>query len=208
MREFSDQKLRSTSRNRGLPPSQPTANKIASRIIGQSPVYEKLIFPNTFTAQAEAISGDRPSTRHGTTSITNQAVRSFGRLISESKLPPRARSDLLLVLDASSSMSPARGSRTGFIDGRRSPVANLRSLNPMLCNVQKDEFRAVPQRAATHAVMCCLSELTNSSVAVLPWQLRMNGSSRRPGRGRLLTRGGHECPLTTATRFPLRPRNP
>src|SRR5215813_5736236 len=102
----------------------------------------KLIFPNTFTAQAEAISGDRPSTRHGTTSITNQAVRSFGRLISESKLPPRARSDLLLVLDASSSMSPARGSRTGFIDGRRSPVANLRSLNPMLCNVQKDEFRA------------------------------------------------------------------
>jgi hypothetical protein len=99
MREFSDQKLRSTSRNRGLPPSQPTASKIASRIIGQSPAYEKVIFPNTFTAQAEAISGDRPSTRHGTTSITNQAVRSFGRLISESKLPPRARSDLLLVLD-------------------------------------------------------------------------------------------------------------
>src|SRR5262245_63202668 len=91
MREFSDQKLRSTSRNRGLPPSQPTASKIASRIIGQSPAYEKLIFPNTFTAQAEAISGDRPSTRHGTTSITNQAVRSFGRLISESKLPPRDR---------------------------------------------------------------------------------------------------------------------
>jgi hypothetical protein len=145
MREFSDQKLRSTSRNRGLPPSQPTASKIASRIIGQSPAYEKLIFPNTFTAQAEAISGDRPSTRHGTTSITNQAVRSFGRLISESKLPPRARSDLLLVLDASSSMSPARGSRTGFIDGRRSPVANLRSLNPTLRNVQKDEFRAASE---------------------------------------------------------------
>jgi hypothetical protein len=50
-----------------------------------------------------------------------------------------------LVLDASSSMSPARGSRTGFIDGRRSPVANLRSLNPMLCNVQKDEFRAASE---------------------------------------------------------------
>src|SRR5262252_5362345 len=109
MREFSDQKLRSTSRNRGLPPSQPAASKIASRIIGQSPAYEKLIFPNTFTAQAEAISGDRPSTKHGTTSITNQAVRSFGRLISESKLP---------------------------------------------------------QRAVTHAMMCCLSEMTNSSVAV------------------------------------------
>src|SRR6516162_8320136 len=89
MREFSDQKLRSTSRNRGLPPSQPTASKIASRIIGQSPAYEKLIFPNTFTAQAEAI--------------------------------------------------------TGFIASRRSPVANLRSLKPMLCNVQKDEFRAASE---------------------------------------------------------------
>src|SRR5262249_8810402 len=121
------------------------ANKIASRIIGQSPVYEKLIFPNTFTAQAEAISGDRPSTRHGTTSITNQAVRSFGRLISESKLPPRASSDLLLALDASPSSVPAGGSRTGFIAGRRSPVANLGSWNPMLCNVQKDEFRAASE---------------------------------------------------------------
>ena len=169
MREFSDQKLRSTSRNRGLPPSQPTASKITSRIIGQSPTYEKLILPKTFTAQAEAISGDSPSTRHGMTSITNQAVRSFGRLISESKLPPSARSDLLLVLDASSSTSPARGSRSGFIDGRRSPVANLRSL--------RTKFE-LPQRAATHAVTCCLSELTNSSVAVsklarrsYPWNL-------------------------------------
>src|SRR5690349_17898740 len=138
MREFSDQKLRSTSRNRGLPPSQPTPSKIASRIIGQSPAYEKLIFPNTFTAQAETISGDRPRTRHGTTSMTNQAVRSLGRLISESRLPPRARRDLLVVLDASSSMSPARGSRRGRIDGRHSPVANIRSFKPMLCNVERE----------------------------------------------------------------------
>src|SRR5262245_1475534 len=56
-REFSDRKLGAPSRNRGVPPSQPTASEIASRIIGQSPGFEKLIFPNTFTAQAEAIRG-------------------------------------------------------------------------------------------------------------------------------------------------------
>src|SRR5215471_8285397 len=141
MREFSDQKLRSTSRNRGLPPSQPTASKIASRIIGQSPVYEKLIFPNTFTAQAEAISGDRPSTRHGTTSITNQAVRSFGRLISESN--PRPLTAPSAAIDKKSSTAaddfpsrrtsgdvmPPEGSRDSAMEYYRTaaikkPVAN------------------------------------------------------------------------------------
>ena len=44
-----------------------------------------------------------------------QAIASFGRLISASRLPINDNSDRRLVLAASSSMSPFRGSRIGVI---------------------------------------------------------------------------------------------
>src|SRR5436309_15657635 len=106
MREFKDQKLRSTRRNSGLPPNQPIASKKTSRKSGQSPAYAEAISPKVFLAQAIAMSGETPSSRHGATSSSSQAAASFGRLISESRLPASAKSERLFVLDASSSMSP------------------------------------------------------------------------------------------------------
>jgi hypothetical protein len=49
---------------------------------------------------------------------------SLGKLISASKLPASDSSERRLVLDASSSMSPPRGSMTGFIQGIQ-PLANM-----------------------------------------------------------------------------------
>src|SRR5437660_962337 len=85
------------------------------------------MFPEILPTQADVISGDNPSTREGPTSISIHAARSFGRLISESKVPASASRDRLLVLDASSSTSPARGSMTGLIRCQRSPRAKLHS---------------------------------------------------------------------------------
>ena len=45
-----------------------------------------------------------------------QAMASFGRLISTSKLPASENNDRRFVLEASSSISPLRGSMMGFID--------------------------------------------------------------------------------------------
>ena len=68
----------------------------------------------TLLTQADATSGDSPSTSAGPTTSSVQATASFGRLISESRLPASASSERRLVLEASSSRSPRRGSRTGF----------------------------------------------------------------------------------------------
>ena len=45
-----------------------------------------------------------------------QATANLGRLISTSKLPASENNDRRFVLDASSSISPLRGSMIGFID--------------------------------------------------------------------------------------------
>jgi hypothetical protein len=89
------------------------------------------MFPKILVSHAEAISGDIPSSRQGPMSISSQASRSFGRLISESKLPASASSERLFVLDASSSTSPARGSMSGFIAGRPSALGNVLSSTAM-----------------------------------------------------------------------------
>src|SRR5271165_3819712 len=106
MSEFNAQKLRSARRNSGLPPNQPRASRRASRRIGQSPAYGDAICPEILATQADTMSGESPSRRQGATSISSQAVSSLGRLISERRLPASESSDRLLVLDASSSMSP------------------------------------------------------------------------------------------------------
>src|ERR1700730_17909269 len=97
--------------------------------MGHRPKYGEAMFPEIVATQAEAMSGDNPSTRAGPMSISSQAVASFGRLISDSNVPASASRDRFLVLDASSSTSPARGSMTGFIRCQRSARAKLRFLD-------------------------------------------------------------------------------
>jgi hypothetical protein len=67
----------------------------------------------TFSSQAVTISGARPSSKAGSRIEKVQANRSFGRLISASRLPAIASSDRCFGLEASSSASPRRGSRSG-----------------------------------------------------------------------------------------------
>jgi hypothetical protein len=54
------------------------------------------------------------------------AIASLGRLISASKLPASENNDRRLVLDASSSISPPRGSMMGFIRGAANSPAQAR----------------------------------------------------------------------------------
>ena len=109
--------------------SRPRAK--GNRKIGQSPAYGDVIFPEIFATQAEAMSGE---TRAGGTERRASASRpsaASARLISESRLPASASSDRLWVLDASSSMSPARGSITGLIRCRVQRGPSFRSFSPL-----------------------------------------------------------------------------
>jgi hypothetical protein len=72
-------------------------------------------FHETVPIQSETRRGAMPSRRPGTPIRSVQATTSLGRLISTSKLPASENSDRRFVLDASSSISPSRGSMIGFI---------------------------------------------------------------------------------------------
>src|ERR1700722_1617625 len=65
--------------------------------------------------QIETSSGAAPSNRPGKPISSIQAITSFGRLISASRVPANDNIDFRLVLAASSSMSPLRGSSIGVI---------------------------------------------------------------------------------------------
>jgi len=64
--------------------------------------------------QIAATIGAMPSAKLGMTTRSVKATASFGRLISASRLPASDSSERRLELDASSSMSPRRGSMAGL----------------------------------------------------------------------------------------------
>ena len=70
----------------------------------------------TLPSQAETTRGAMPSRKPGRPISSTHANTSLGRLISATKLPASANSDRRFVLDASSSVSPFRGSIIGIID--------------------------------------------------------------------------------------------
>ena len=76
-----------------------------------------IIFRETMPIHIEATIGASPRIRPGTASNKIQAIASLGRLISPSRLPTSESSERRLVLDASSSTSPRRGSMTDLIPG-------------------------------------------------------------------------------------------
>src|SRR6267142_5968075 len=115
--EFKDQKLLSAMRNSDRTPNNPMARTVTRNNAGQIPSRGDVILRETILTQAEATSGASPSSRPGTTNSIVQDKISLGRLISASKLPASDSSERRLVLDASSSTSPPRGSMTGFMAG-------------------------------------------------------------------------------------------
>jgi hypothetical protein len=66
--------------------------------------------PNQIAARI----GATPSVKAGTTTRRVNATASFGRLISTNRLPASDSSERRLELDASSSISPRRGSMAGL----------------------------------------------------------------------------------------------
>src|SRR5262249_48656577 len=75
--------------------------------------------PNQIAARI----GATPSVKAGTTTRRVKATASFGRLISANRLPASDSSERRLELDASSSISPRRGS-----------MAGLKQLLPRMCD--------------------------------------------------------------------------
>ena len=83
-------------------------------------------------SQTEASTGAIPSIKPGMPINSIQATASFGKLISASRLPASDSSERRLVLDASSSTSPRRGSMAGFkrFLPRRAAVLQCRARQP------------------------------------------------------------------------------
>ncbi len=115
---FSDQKLLSINRSSGRPPNQAMPRRTVSSRIGEMPVRMDVTFDEAAENHSDTMSGVMPSTRPGSPIRSVHATASFGRLISASKLPASENNERRLVLDASSSMSPSRGSMIGFIQTR------------------------------------------------------------------------------------------
>src|SRR6266540_5930511 len=87
---------------------------ITSRIAGQTPASADASLLESLLNQIAATIGAIPSTNPGMTTRRVKATANFGRLISASRLPASDSSERRLVLDASSSMSPRRGSMAGL----------------------------------------------------------------------------------------------
>jgi hypothetical protein len=89
----------------------------------------QILFLESVASHAEAMSGATPRRTLGSRIRSVQANASFGRLISARRLPAMPSSERCLVLEASSSMSPKRGSiNAGEGLARRSISACLRPL--------------------------------------------------------------------------------
>src|SRR6185295_235459 len=93
--------------------------------------------------------GARPSNRPGATTSQSQAIASFGKLISASNVPARERSECRSGLDASSSMSPLRGSMTGLMPRLQRALHLVARPRGSLWSTSKVD-RLSPQAQAEH----------------------------------------------------------
>jgi hypothetical protein len=112
---LSDQKLVSARRKSGRQPNQPTATAANSTTTVQKPSSGEATLSVIALNHMVVAIGTRPSRIPGTTRRRPQAMISLGRLISTSMPPASASMERFLVLEASSSMSPWRGSMIGCI---------------------------------------------------------------------------------------------
>src|SRR5262245_58077042 len=82
---------------------------------GQSSANGALILFLSASIQVAASIGARPMSRPGAATSQVQARASLGKLISASSVPVNAKSECRSGLEASSSISPPRGSMTGLM---------------------------------------------------------------------------------------------
>ena len=99
-------------RKGGCHPNHPAATTAIRTKAAPSPVICVAVL-DSFSNQAVATRGARPSSKAGSTIEKIKANRSFGRLISASRLPAMASKDRCFGLETSSSTSPRRGSTSG-----------------------------------------------------------------------------------------------
>jgi hypothetical protein len=99
-------------RKSGCHPNHPAATTAIRTKAAPSPVICVAVL-DSFSNQAVATRGARPSSKAGSTIEKIKANRSFGRLISASRLPAMASKDRCFGLETSSSTSPRRGSTSG-----------------------------------------------------------------------------------------------
>jgi hypothetical protein len=110
---FSAQNACSAIRNTERPPNQASTNSNPSRSKNASqPVWAANVLENVVN-QLETTSGATPTTSPGIAINNSQDSASFVMLISASMLPAMPHIERCLGLDASSSMSPKRGSISG-----------------------------------------------------------------------------------------------
>src|SRR6516162_3313891 len=114
MSELSDQKLCSAICSTRRPPNQPIPPSRAMTAKDQTPASDEVNSSNTELNQIEAIIGATPSRRAGRITSESQAVASLVMLISASSEPASDNSERRLELEASSSISPRRGSIASF----------------------------------------------------------------------------------------------
>src|SRR6516165_11293822 len=98
------------------PPNQPSAAMTTITATTHKEGGVETFVESTDT-QPEDTSGASPSAIAGSASRSNHEVTNLGMLISLRRLPAIASKDRRLVLDASSSTSPRRGSMRSIICG-------------------------------------------------------------------------------------------
>src|SRR5262245_9548896 len=95
-------------------PNQPSAARPARTMRDQSPSKDDVTLSKTSASQIETTIGAMPSINAGTMTSDIHANASLVMLTSASSEPASASSERPLGLDASSSMSPRRGSIVGI----------------------------------------------------------------------------------------------
>ena len=106
---------------------------LASNMNDQTPITRDASLSVTLLSQSDVTSGVRPSSNPGTISSIVQMMMSFAMLISTSKLPAIDSNERCFVLEASSSISPRRGSMTGFM--RLISLASFATDRPECCGL-------------------------------------------------------------------------
>src|SRR5262245_14627106 len=125
---------------------------------GQSSANGALILLLSASIQVTARIGARPMSRPGAATSQIQASASLGKLISASSVPVNAKSECRSGLEASSSISPPRGSMTGLmpplppVRANRDPAAGRRPMSRPNGLLPETENKHDPPGAVQHEI--------------------------------------------------------
>ena len=112
---FSDQKLLSARRNSRLPNSQPSAATAKKSAIGTMPISGRRYLPGKLPDPRRGYQRHEPDDHGRHDEQDEPGDDQLGEADLAEQAARHGQSELDLVLDASSSMSPCRGSTNGFM---------------------------------------------------------------------------------------------